>query len=127
MMGLACPGSFESAASASSAIPASEKSSLVDDVCLCNFLRTWAVEAIELIGHHSGSCSSVQLLADAQRWSEEKARGWYQQQNWLVGSNFIPATAINELEMWQAATFDPPEIGKETGLAQSLACPPHTF
>ena len=59
-------------------------------------------------------------FADAGRWSEEKANSWYQQQPWLVGSNFIPANAINELEMWQAATFDPQEIDKELGWAQSL-------
>ena len=64
--------------------------------------------------------SPAKLFADAQRWSEEKANGWYQQQPWLVGSNFIPSTAINELEMWQAATFDPQEIDKELGWAQSL-------
>jgi hypothetical protein len=63
---------------------------------------------------------SAQAFAGVQRWSEEKANGWYQQQPWLVGSNFIPATAINELEMWQAATFDPPEIDQELGWAQSL-------
>jgi Cellulase (glycosyl hydrolase family 5) len=63
---------------------------------------------------------STHVFADMQRWSEEKANGWYQQQPWLVGSNFIPATAINELEMWQAATFDPQEIDKELGWAQSL-------
>jgi len=64
------------------------------------------------------TCSSG--FADSQRWSEEKANNWYQQQPWLVGSNFNPADAINELEMWQAATFDPQEIDKELGWAQSL-------
>jgi len=39
---------------------------------------------------------------------EQAANTWYQKQPWLVGSNFIPANAINELEMWQADTFDPP-------------------
>lgn len=63
-------------------------------------------------------CSS--MSAETQRWSEEKANGWYQQQPWLVGSNFNPSDAINELEMWQAATFDPQEIDKELGWAQSL-------
>jgi len=63
---------------------------------------------------------STQLLADTQRWSEEKADAWYQQQPWPVGSNFIPASAINELEMWQAATFDPQEIDRELGWAQGL-------
>ena len=54
----------------------------------------------------------------SQRWSEEKANAWYQQQPWLVGSNYIPASAINELEMWQADTFDPQQIDKELGWAE---------
>jgi hypothetical protein len=37
-----------------------------------------------------------------------------------VGSNYIPATAINELEMWQAETFDPATIDKELGWAEGL-------
>ena len=56
----------------------------------------------------------------SQRWSEEKANAWYQQQPWLVGANYIPATAINELEMWQAETFDPKQIDKELGWAEAL-------
>ncbi len=63
---------------------------------------------------------SSQMFADGQRWSAEKANHWYQQQPWLVGSNFIPANAINQLEMWQAATFDAQEIDKELGWAQGL-------
>jgi len=63
-------------------------------------------------------------LADAQtpatRWSEAKANEWYDKQPWLVGSNYIPATAINELEMWQADTFDPKTIDKELDWAESL-------
>jgi Cellulase (glycosyl hydrolase family 5) len=54
------------------------------------------------------------------RWSEAKANEWYAKQPWLVGSNYIPATAINELEMWQADTFDPKTIEKELGWAESL-------
>ncbi|MDP9159086.1 MAG: cellulase family glycosylhydrolase [Acidobacteriota bacterium] len=56
----------------------------------------------------------------AQRWSAERANAWYQHQPWMVGSNFIPATAINELEMWQGATFDPAEIDKELGWAEGM-------
>jgi cellulase (glycosyl hydrolase family 5) len=63
---------------------------------------------------------SAQMFAATQRWSEEKANSWYRQQPWLVGSNFIPATAINQLEMWQAATFEPQETDKELGWAQGL-------
>jgi Cellulase (glycosyl hydrolase family 5) len=55
-----------------------------------------------------------------QRWSEKAANDWYAGQPWLVGSNYIPATAINELEMWQADTFDPKRIDLELGWAQSL-------
>ncbi|MGB2623130.1 MAG: hypothetical protein WA857_19005 [Candidatus Acidiferrum sp.] len=54
------------------------------------------------------------------RWTEQAAKEWYAQQPWLVGSNYIPATAINELEMWQADTFDPKRIDEELGWAQSL-------
>ena len=41
-------------------------------------------------------------------------------QPWLVGSNYIPATAINELEMWQADSFDPQRIDLELGWAEGL-------
>jgi hypothetical protein len=68
-------------------------------------------------------CSLI-TLAPVQvpmaRWSEAKANEWYASQPWLVGSNYIPATAINELEMWQAETFDPKTIDKELGWAEGL-------
>ncbi len=58
--------------------------------------------------------------AAAARWSEAQANAWYAKQPWLVGSNYIPADAINELEMWQAETFDPKTIDKELGWAEGL-------
>ncbi len=58
--------------------------------------------------------------AATSRWTEKQANDWYAQQPWLVGSNYIPSTAINELEMWQADTFDPKRIDRELGWAQSL-------
>jgi len=58
--------------------------------------------------------------AQTQRWSEQKANDWYTQQPWLVGSNYIPKSAINQLEMWQADTFDPEQIDKELGWAEGL-------
>jgi hypothetical protein len=54
------------------------------------------------------------------RWTTQQATDWYAGQPWLVGSNFIPSTAINELEMWQADTFDLPTIDRELGWAQGL-------
>jgi hypothetical protein len=54
------------------------------------------------------------------RWSKEKAAAWHKEQPWLVGCNFIPSTAINQLEMWQADTFDTKTIDRELGWAQDL-------
>jgi len=54
------------------------------------------------------------------RWTRERARAWADSTGWLVGSNFAPSTAINQLEMWQAATFDPRTIDRELGWAESL-------
>lgn len=54
------------------------------------------------------------------RWSEEKAAAWAHKQGWLVGCNYVPHSAINQLEMWQAETFDPFLIDKELGWAEEL-------
>jgi hypothetical protein len=54
------------------------------------------------------------------RWSEQKANAWYAQQPWLIGSNYIPKSAINQLEMWQEPTFDPAEIDKELAWAEAM-------
>jgi hypothetical protein len=54
------------------------------------------------------------------RWPVERANAWYSAQPWLVGSNYIPAYAGNQLEMWQADTFDLKAIEREMGWAQSL-------
>src|SRR6201995_3904155 len=54
------------------------------------------------------------------RWTEEHAKQWYSQQPWLVGANFLPSNAVNELEMWQAATFDEKEIDRELGWAEGI-------
>ena len=56
----------------------------------------------------------------ATRWPEQKANAWYAQQPWLVGSNYIPKSAINQLEMWQEPTFDPAQIEKELTWAEAM-------
>ena len=66
-----------------------------------------------------GTCAGGVRGQDA-RWSEQKANAWYAQQPWLVGSNYIPKSAINELEMWQADTFDADQIDKELGWAEAM-------
>ena len=55
-----------------------------------------------------------------ERWTAPEANAWYAKQKWVVGSNYIPANAINQLEMWQETSFDPAQIDKELGWAQSM-------
>jgi len=56
----------------------------------------------------------------ANRWTNEKANEWYKQWGWLRGSDFVPSTAINQLEMWQAESFDAATIDRELGWAESI-------
>lgn len=53
-------------------------------------------------------------------WSKEKANAWYSKLPWMVGSDFLPGTAINQLEMWQAETFDSVTIDRELGFAEGI-------
>ena len=53
-------------------------------------------------------------------WTAEQANEWYDNWEWQVGSNFSPSTAINQLEMWQADTFDPETIDRELGYAEDI-------
>ena len=63
---------------------------------------------------------TLTTLAARDRWTPEQATAWYKKQPWLIGANYIPATAINQLEMWQAESFDPRQIDKELGWAQAI-------
>src|SRR4051794_21156548 len=58
--------------------------------------------------------------AATRQWTPEQAQEWYEKQPWLVGCNFAPSTAINQLEMWQPETFDLKTIDRELGWAESL-------
>ncbi len=62
----------------------------------------------------------AQDSAVPQRWTEDRAAAWFAAQPWPVGSNFLPSNSINELEMWQADTFDPATIDRELGWAESI-------
>jgi hypothetical protein len=56
----------------------------------------------------------------APQWSIEKSEAWYSNQPWLIGCNFTPSTAANQLEFWQADTFDQVTIDRELGWAESI-------
>ncbi len=64
--------------------------------------------------------AGAQKSAGPARWTADAANSWYAKEPWLVGSNYLPSDAVNELEMWQADTFDPARIDTELGWAQSL-------
>jgi GH35 family endo-1,4-beta-xylanase len=73
------------------------------------------VMTVALIGVGSGAA-----WAQTARWPEERANAWYSRQPWLVGSNYVPRSAINQLEMWQQATFDPAQIDQELAWAEAM-------
>jgi hypothetical protein len=62
----------------------------------------------------------VGAMAQAHKWPEATANDWYSHQPWLVGSNYVPAYAGNQLEMWQAETFDADYVEMEFRWAESL-------
>jgi hypothetical protein len=62
----------------------------------------------------------VAAFSQNNRWTVARAHEWYAKQGWLRGSNFQPSTAINQLEMFQAETFDTATINRELGWAENL-------
>lgn len=56
----------------------------------------------------------------SRRWSRRRAGEWYARQPWLVGANYVPAYAINQIEMWQAECFDPAAIERELSWARAI-------
>lgn len=62
----------------------------------------------------------LRAQSGSKQWTAEKANRWYAAQPWLVGANFLPSTAINQLEMWQEASFDTATIARELGWAAGL-------
>jgi hypothetical protein len=64
------------------------------------------------------SAEPPRASAEPSRWSPDRANSWYQAQGWPVGANFITSNAINQLEMFQAGTYDPRRIDAELGWAR---------
>lgn len=73
-----------------------------------------------LLGAAVATLFAADLAEARPRWTEAQAKAWYAEQPWLVGANYTPASAINQLEMWQAATWDPKRIDYELGLAHGI-------
>jgi hypothetical protein len=58
--------------------------------------------------------------AQTRKWTPQAARDWYARQGWLVGANYVPSYAVNQIEMWQADSFDPIRIDMELGWAEDI-------
>ncbi|GAO41565.1 1,4-beta-xylanase [Flavihumibacter petaseus] len=71
-------------------------------------------------GSDADNSRPVVVGGERQIWTKQQANAWYAHQGWLVGANFLPSNAINQLEMWQAESFDTATINRELGWAQSL-------
>ena len=54
------------------------------------------------------------------KWSESEALSWYKGQDWIVGCNYLPSNAINQLEMFQPETFDSQINERELSWANNL-------
>ncbi len=59
------------------------------------------------------------------RWPKEKINNWYRSLPWLAGTNYYPSTAINQIDMWQASTWDPVTIEKELQWSEELGFNTH--
>jgi hypothetical protein len=55
-----------------------------------------------------------------KKWNKEQAFSWYENLDWIVGCNYLPSNAINQLEMFQAETYDKELNQKELSWAKDL-------
>ena len=82
--------------------------------------RTVLAATAGAIAASSLGASATADAAPSARWTAERANQWYARQPWLVGANFLPSTASNQFEMFQAATFDTATLDRELGWAANI-------
>jgi len=80
-------------------------------------MKPWRIALFLFLGL---SLFGQQKHRQQRHWTEAEAAQWYAREAWPVGANYIPSTAVNELDMWQDDTFDSSTIDKELGLAEEL-------
>ncbi|HNX36560.1 MAG TPA: hypothetical protein PKM57_18210, partial [Kiritimatiellia bacterium] len=67
--------------------------------------------------------SVVELFAARTApWTQEKAWEWYNAQPWIRGCNYMPASAANRVDQWQALDSEVrfEEMDRELALAESI-------
>jgi hypothetical protein len=67
---------------------------------------------------HAGSGVNASVEAGG-RWSQERIVTWMAGRE-VRGFNYNPRTAVNDIEQWQAATFDEKTIDEEFGWAKKI-------
>merc|ERR1740123_40216 len=84
------------------------------------FLPTMKAALIILVAGLDVQSTHAIRFTPAGPWDTQRVQSWYSQRGWFVGVNFIPSSAVNQLEMWQAATFDEHTIDRELGYAANI-------
>tara|TARA_R110002049_G_scaffold301166_1_gene493059 strand:- start:28227 stop:30470 length:2244 start_codon:yes stop_codon:yes gene_type:complete len=82
-------------------------------------LKNWIVIPVLVLFFSCNSHGKKKQTTNVsgQQWSAEKANAWYDSMPYPIGANYVPASAINQLEMWQDDTFDPERIDFELNIA----------
>lgn len=96
------------------------KNQLLFTLFLCAAITSACTQGGSVSSDTNSSNSNDSSVSSDKRWSAEKANNWYKQYDWMSGADFLPSTAINQLEMWQKDTFDPKTIDKELGWAEDI-------
>ncbi len=79
-----------------------------------------AIVVMSGVGFSADPVPGEVRAAGSERWTPQRVHAWYHAAPWPVGCNYLPSSAINDIEMWQADTFDPETIARELDWAQSL-------
>lgn len=82
--------------------------------------RARAVARAAVAGLKAHGLGPSTPLGSRARWTTADARDWKDRTGWLIGCNFTPSTAGNQLELWQADTFDIETIDRELGWAAEV-------
>jgi hypothetical protein len=96
--------------------PAAKNRAMVPRMRRRDLLASVPLLALPALGHAAPAARK----RPAGRWPAARAHAWHRRRGWRVGCNFIPSTAINQLEMWQGDTFDRPTIERELAWARGL-------
>ena len=93
-------------------------------IILVNTPRDWQDVSPSI--RRSGPSRSLSVVVPASaiagggKMRRPDAWDWYRRQGTLRGVNYLPRTAVNSIEMWQAETFDPQTIDQELGWAEDV-------